>query len=60
MRKWAAMLLSENNSLGLSLDDFVMDPVEVSDFGNLSRYGLGMMERWVAGQRLWGHGGFIH
>ena len=60
MHIWALMLLGESNPLGLSLADFAVDPIDISDFGGLSRYGLGMMERRVAGQKLWGHGGFIH
>ena len=60
MHKWALMLLNADNPLGLSLADFAVDPIDVSDFGGLARYGLGMMERRVAGQKLWGHGGFIH
>jgi len=52
MNIWALMLLDEKNPLGLSLADFAADPIDVSDFGGLSRYGLGMMERRVAGQKM--------
>ena len=60
MRKWVMMLMHPDNPLRLNLTDFAFDPIDVSDFGGLSRYGLGMMERRVAGQKMWGHGGFIH
>ena len=60
MRRWIRALLDENNATGLSLQDFIGDAVAVTDFGNLVQYGFGMMQRNVAGQALWGHGGFIH
>jgi CubicO group peptidase (beta-lactamase class C family) len=60
MRRWARALLDEDNVVGISLEDFTRDAVAVSDFGNLEHYGFGMMQRNVAGQVLWGHGGFIH
>ena len=60
MRRWMRALLDENNATGLSLQDFIGDAVTVTDFGNLVQYGFGMMQRNVAGQALWGHGGFIH
>lgn len=60
MARWSSILLGKDNPLDLSLEDFNADAVPVSDFGNLSAYGLGMMQRDLAGRVLWGHGGFIH
>lgn len=60
MRRFAEALLDENNAIGLSLRDYLAATTPVENYGQLERYGFGMMERNVAGQRLWGHGGFIH
>jgi D-alanyl-D-alanine carboxypeptidase len=60
MRLWSKILLSQPNPLELELSDFIDGQVPVSDFGNMTAYGLGMMQRNLLGQTLWGHGGFIH
>ena len=60
MKKWSVALLNENNAIGISLGDFIEVLSNVDGPGNLTRYGLGIMERRLGGKKLWGHGGFIH
>lgn len=59
LERWARALLNQDNAIGLSLRDFTADPVQLDAAGNMKQYGMGMMQRDLAGRRFWGHGGFI-
>jgi CubicO group peptidase (beta-lactamase class C family) len=57
--RWAQALVDDDNAIGLSLEDFTADPVPLDAAGNMKQYGMGMMQRDLAGRTFWGHGGFI-